>query len=248
MGLQESREVDESTSKPAYANAAAALHPRDGTSRTLRETRTTDGELAEEMRRASCFRLLEAGKLLDGTWLHEAAVDNASRCVALTRGRPLIGHAVRKLTWASACSGSEGPAFVMNALEQCLRERGYDCQFVQAFACEVSEEKRKWISLIMQHGDCLSRDTDTDEAGDKAEGAAAAASSGAAGHVGASGHVRAAAAGHVGQNGTAGPVDYSRYPCIFKNIADLAGDKAQCWHHGPACSCPVPSLSPHRNF
>ncbi|OLP76607.1 hypothetical protein AK812_SmicGene43434 [Symbiodinium microadriaticum] len=221
MGLQESRESDESTSKPAYANAA----PRDGTSRTLRETRTTDGELAEEMRRASCFRLLEAGKLLDGTWLHEAAVDNASRCVALTRGRPLIGHAVRKLTWASACSGSEGPAFLMNALEQCLRERGYDCQFVQAFACEVSEEKRKWISLIMQHGDCLSRDTDTDEAGDKAEGAAAAASSGAAGHVGACGHVRAAAAGHVGQNGTAGPVDYSRYPCIFKNIADLAGDK-----------------------
>ena len=53
------------------------------------------------------------------------------------------------VTWGSQCSGSEGADFVMTAAQNAFNLSGKDVVFQQEFACENSEEKRKWIDFII---------------------------------------------------------------------------------------------------
>jgi hypothetical protein len=53
------------------------------------------------------------------------------------------------VTWGSQCSGSEGTDFVISAAQQAFEKSGKGVVFQQKFACEVTEDKRKWIDLVI---------------------------------------------------------------------------------------------------
>ena len=53
------------------------------------------------------------------------------------------------VTWGSQCSGSEGTDFVISAAQQAFEESGKGVVFQQKFACEITEDKRKWIDLVI---------------------------------------------------------------------------------------------------
>lgn len=51
----------------------------------------------------------------------------------------------KRVTVATACSGSEGPFWVTSALEQVLVAEGIDASFIHVFACEICEKRRSFI-------------------------------------------------------------------------------------------------------
>ena len=78
--------------------------------------------------------------------LAEAATENFETCRGMTSGR--LPKIPRCLTWASCCSGSEGPVFCMQAINSAVKAfPGLSpfC-FTHAFSCEKDGEKRKWIA------------------------------------------------------------------------------------------------------
>jgi hypothetical protein len=52
------------------------------------------------------------------------------------------------VTWGSHCSGDEGAAFVISAVQHAFDQNGKGVVFQQKFACEIDEDKRKWIDLV----------------------------------------------------------------------------------------------------
>ena len=54
-----------------------------------------------------------------------------------------------KLTWASCCSGSEGPAYAIQAINDVCRARGLKVRFEHTFSCESNKDKRKWIAQVL---------------------------------------------------------------------------------------------------
>ena len=59
------------------------------------------------------------------------------------------------LTWASACSGSEGAYYVMEAMSRahCLRgSAGVKLSLKHSFSCECNKDKQKWIQAVVDCG------------------------------------------------------------------------------------------------
>ena len=54
-----------------------------------------------------------------------------------------------ELTWGSCCSGSEGPAYAVAAINDVCRARGLRLKFKHSFSCKSNEEKRKWIAQVL---------------------------------------------------------------------------------------------------
>ena len=54
-----------------------------------------------------------------------------------------------ELTWGSCCSGSEGPAYAVAAINDVCRARGLRLKFKHSFSCESTEEKRTWIAQVL---------------------------------------------------------------------------------------------------
>ena len=96
------------------------------------------------------------------SWFHEGTLldELSKRHVEVFSKllRPGRHHGVMRgrITWGSLCSGSEGAHFVMEAIHRALNESlstalGQDSesfQFEQVFACEIDQDKRKWIDFI----------------------------------------------------------------------------------------------------
>jgi BioD-like phosphotransacetylase family protein len=59
-----------------------------------------------------------------------------------------LGNLEGVVTWGSHCSGDEGAAFVISAVQQAFDQNGKGVVFQQKFACEIDEDKRKWIDLV----------------------------------------------------------------------------------------------------
>ncbi len=45
-----------------------------------------------------------------------------------------------ELTWASCCSGSEGPAYAIQAINDVCRARGLKARFEHSFSCESNKD------------------------------------------------------------------------------------------------------------
>lgn len=91
--------------------------------RVLRARPTVDPEEVErQTREAREARRVEPDDLRTGSYLAKMAATNARVLRAMAPSRPLAGPL--QLTWASACSGSEGPRFVAEVLNRCYEDEG----------------------------------------------------------------------------------------------------------------------------
>lgn len=166
-------------------------------------------------------RVISHQSLRLGNFLFEMATDNANRLKLLAPDRPLAGDGHFK--WASACSGSEGVRFVLDAMNVAFEEFETDCHLSHAFSCEKALEKRKWIREVMQCQPCP-------EEGDGRRKLQIKSG------VECKSGVPLAAGPSAGEANA-----YSRLPCIFEDISDLGAEHAKCWQHGEG-TCKVPSV------
>ena len=90
------------------------------------------------------------GELKDGTWLLRVARSNFERFSHAAASS--VYPCRRKLTWGSLCSGSEGAAFVMHAINAALVSAGQSCTLERRFSCEIAPEKRCWIRAVSECG------------------------------------------------------------------------------------------------
>lgn len=155
-------------------------------------------------------RALSAEWLRDGSWLWHAARQNWELCRKMSPGSPGCGEAV--LRWGSMCSGSEGPAWVIAALNDLFSEKGSGFRLQHAFSCELSEEKRKWIHASSALAEPVYSSLASRLRGERESEVDWT---------------------EVGQLPEA--------PCIFTNIGNMGDDLAECWEHGPGC-CRVESV------
>ena len=137
------------------------------TKRVLKLKPTVDPEEVDRQQAvASGQRLVSPEDIQSGRYLYKMAKENMQTMSAMSN-RPTGGSV--NLTWASACSGSEGPRFVAETLNACYKEVGIDCHLNHLFSCEAAEEKRKWIHRVnrsvcccMQMLGCLGETTGHD--------------------------------------------------------------------------------------
>ena len=118
--------------------------------RALRANPRVDESLARDFAAASRRQIIKSEWLLDGSLLTRLAGDHGNKFAQLVPQRPIAPSGVR--TWASMCSGSEGCHFVFEAMECAYRTCGYATEFKHAFACEIDEQKRKWIHSVINSG------------------------------------------------------------------------------------------------
>ena len=53
------------------------------------------------------------------------------------------------LTWATCCSGSEGVHFVVEAMNEAMRDHGLKVHLKHKFSCEANKDKRAWIRQVL---------------------------------------------------------------------------------------------------
>ena len=184
--------------------------PCDG--RVLRARPSLDDEAVKRCEAEAEARKLTSQALLSGSWLASMPKENLRLCQEMAPKRAAWGSAT--LTWGSMCSGSEGPAWVLGALNQLFEENGSTFRLQHAFSCEVAAEKRKWIHASSALAEPACARIFAREAGKPEPDVDWAA-------------VLAAA------NADA--------PCVFFDICEMGAAQADCWEHGPGTCC-VPSV------
>ena len=194
-----------------------------GPRRALRKTETIDPQQYAVLTQPADRRVISHQSLGLGSFLFEMASDNANRLRLLAPDRPLAGDGHFK--WASACSGSEGARFVLDAMNMAFEEFETECHLSHAFSCEKALEKRKWIREVMQCQPCpLSEEGDERRKLDITSG------------------IECKSGGPLAAGPSAGEANaYSGLPCIFEDISDLGAEHAKCWQHGEG-TCKVPSV------
>ena len=115
--------------------------------RALSVRPTVDPEMAELALETSQMTPLPSDLFWNGKLLNVLAEEHRQSIKRLAPSRPLA--VVRRLSWASACSGSEGVHYVFRALQDMYSRAGLDVTFTQAFACESNAEKRRWIQKVV---------------------------------------------------------------------------------------------------
>lgn len=130
----------------------AAEDMRSKGKRSLTSCPTVDPDIAELALQTSKSTPLQCTLFWDGTLLAALAEEHKQSIQRLAPSRPLA--IARRLSWASACSGSEGAHFVFRALQAMYSGVGLDVAFMQAFACESNAEKRKWINMVLSSSTC----------------------------------------------------------------------------------------------
>lgn len=184
--------------------------PRVCDGRVLRARPSLDDEAVKRCEREAPARKLTADSLLTGSWLHSVARENFRLCQGMAPKRSLAGTTT--LTWGSMCSGSEGPAWVVSALNQLFEEKGSNFRLEHAFSCELAPEKRKWVhaaSLLAEpaYSKVVARLEGKPEPKLDAESLLKALDA----------------------------------PCVFFDIQEMGAAQADCWEHGPG-KCTVPSV------
>ena len=209
--------------------------------RVLKARPTVDPEEVErQAREARLARCVSPEDVVSGAYLPKLAAANAKVLSAMAPARPLAGALT--LTWASACSGSEGPRFVAEVLNQTYAEYGLACRLEHVFSCEIMEEKKKWIhSVNCRAGFVLEKlrravtdrewlEMDVEDGEKDAEDAD-----------------RELDEVDVEYDDDAddAPPEYTLpddLPCIFNDIQDLHKGQAACWEHNGFCNVPAVDL------
>ena len=117
---------------------------------------------------AASGRVALAEDFVSGTWIAKFAAENLAGFKTLlgageTQGP--LGHGPGRLTltWATACSGSEGAYFVVKALNKAFEAANMDVVLTHKFSCEADKKKRAWIKSVLaeagdSHSTCLFQD------------------------------------------------------------------------------------------
>ena len=131
-----------------------------------------------ELVKQASSRVADAGALAAGDAVYDFAEENLKGFQTLFKQEfeEQAGLASRvNLTWASACSGSEGAFYVMEALSRaysrCSGTCGVEVSLKHAFSCEVQADKQRWIQAVLdcgplKGGSSPCPDTDSSDAGD----------------------------------------------------------------------------------
>ena len=90
-------------------------------------------------------RVALAPDFVSGSWLEKFAVENLTGFQAFLGQEEALGPLGHRpgrliLTWGSACSGSEGAHFVMEALNKAFEEAKMDAILVHKFSCESDKQ------------------------------------------------------------------------------------------------------------
>ena len=93
---------------------------------------------------------IDAQELRDGTWLLRVAASNFQRFGQIAEAAVFPTRST--LTWGSLCSGSEGAAFVTEAINVAMKAAGCKCVLQHMFSCEVVPDKRCWIRAVSERG------------------------------------------------------------------------------------------------
>lgn len=118
--------------------------------RTLAPQLTIDDATAELEAHAASTLAVPAALIREDALWGSLAKEHLERFAKLLGARALACN--RELTWASACSGSEGMHFVVAAMQEAYKSARYDTSFVQCFACESQKEKQRWINTVINQG------------------------------------------------------------------------------------------------
>lgn len=196
------------------------------TRRVLKPQPTIDPEeVDQQVKRKAHGRRIQAEDLVSGSYLHKVAAENLETFQKMAPSRPLGGSV--SLSWASACSGSEGPRFALEAMADVYRIMGVACSFDHLFSCEINPEKRQWIQNLNKHmPQCMQslRDLNVamfDEPHSEEDPLTASMD--------------------CAEEGLLGGTDMDT-PCVFGDIADLAGEYAHCHEHDGQCKVHDPDL------
>lgn len=130
-----------SHTKPARARKAE---------RALAPKATIDGATADLEADIASKICVPPSWICEDTLLPNLAKQHLERFTKLLPARRLACD--WELTWATACSGSDGVHFVFDVLEALYREAGYTATFTQCFSCEANPEKQKWIDMLINNG------------------------------------------------------------------------------------------------
>ena len=112
-----------------------------------------------ELVQLASSRVADADSLASGEALYDFAEENLNGFATMFPGRfeeqAEVASSVT-LTWASACSGSEGAFYVMEALSRAysLGKETCGCQLSMKhlFSCESNKDKQRWIQAVLHCG------------------------------------------------------------------------------------------------
>ena len=107
--------------------------PCDG--RILRARPSLDDDAVKKCEAECAVRKVAGQEFLTGSWLYNMSRENLRLCQKMAPKRPAWGAAT--LTWGSMCSGSEGPAWVVAALNQLFEEEGSSFKLEHVFLLRV---------------------------------------------------------------------------------------------------------------
>ena len=137
------------------ASVPTALAEMD--TEAARSLSKSDSNAAEPalMAKASS-RVLSAQWLLDGSALPKCATENLEGFAKLY-SQELGPEAVSKmspqrLSWASACSGTEGAYYVAEAINSSFEKAKIPISLEHKFSCEQQKDKQKWIHAVLACG------------------------------------------------------------------------------------------------
>ena len=173
--------------------------------RVLRARPSLDADEVRRCESEAASREISSQSLMDGSWLLAVARENLELCKSMAPSRSSWGSAT--LTWGSMCSGSEGPAWVIAALNQLFEEHDASFRLEHVFSCEKDVEKRKWV-----HASSV-----------LAEPAIAKVLA------------RESGGSDLPALDWQSALKAHDAPCIFTDIQDMGAAQAECWEHGPGC-------------
>ena len=125
-----------------------------------RELRPTGSNPAEpELMVKASSRVLTAESLLEGDALLRCAVENLEGFQELFPSQLGQTTAAKlpeaRLSWASACSGSEGAYYCVEALNKAFAFAKIPVKLKHVFSCEANKDKQKWIHVVLSCGPVL---------------------------------------------------------------------------------------------
>lgn len=165
-----------------------------------------------ELVKQASSRVADAESLASGEALYEFAQENLKGFATMFPGRFAEQAEVAScvsLTWASACSGSEGAFYVMEALSRAYSLSTETCGFrlsvKHLFSCESNKDKQRWIQAVLDCGPLMPALSPLKSASEGSDGES-----------------------ELLQLGS----------CIFQDIETLGGCEAHCVVHGKLCPVP----------
>ena len=110
-----------------------------------------------ELVKQASSRVADAGAFISGEALYDMAHENLTGFQTMFKKELEEQAALASdvsLTWASACSGSEGAFYVMEALCRAYRfHLGLqEMSMTHAFSCEIHKDKQRWIQAVLECG------------------------------------------------------------------------------------------------